>query len=150
MGSSSYTVCTYYNCSVFVDRTWVLKYVPVPVTHTYIHILIDFLFFVEPLLDQVPMCVDASKETIHSLVELLLKRKDVLLNQHGVSSQAEGSERLESGRLDASELDAAVVLSAVNVLTCQVFQLLSGSTPAAVRHEKQHRYGGRFWKVLEA
>lgn len=35
--------------------------------------------------------------------------------------------------VEASELDAAIMLSAVNVLTNQIFQLLRGSTPAAVR-----------------
>lgn len=96
------------------------------------------------------MCVDVSRETLDNLVTLILRHESVLLQQQqpGVSSQHVTSEVAASssargrggqtvtkevdGGVGQVELDAAVVLSAVNILTNQMFQLLRGSTPAAV------------------
>lgn len=96
------------------------------------------------------MCVDVSKETLDNLVTLILRHESVLLQQQpDVSSQhvasevaASSSARERGGQtvtkevdvdgVAQAELDAAVVLSAVNILTNQMFQLLRGSTPAAV------------------
>lgn len=85
------------------------------------------------------MCVDVSKETLHSLVALILQYKSVLVQQDvgataGLSGAGEhDKERGEAGAIEASVLDETVVLSAVNVLTNQMFQLLRGATCAAVR-----------------
>lgn len=92
------------------------------------------------------MCVDVSKETLDSLIALILEHRSVLLQGPGASrkesSAANVAEAVDleisaSGGLCSSveqrDLDAVVVLSAVNMLTNQMFQLLRGSTPAAVR-----------------
>lgn len=85
------------------------------------------------------MCVDVSKETLHSLVALILRYKSVLVQQDvgataSLSSAGEhDKERDEAGAIEASAFDETVVLSAVNVLTNQMFQLLRGATCAAVR-----------------
>lgn len=106
------------------------------------------------------MCVDVSKETLHSLIALILRHEPVLLQQsterqsQSVSfSVGEGAkpgadrqrgEETVVAMVDGlscgvgqPELDSAVVLSAVNILTIQMFQLLRGSTPAAVRRQRQ-------------
>lgn len=103
------------------------------------------------------MCVDVSKETFQSLIDLVLQHEPVLLQQSpevtlqtassstgvgGMGSRTAGQEGEESrvwgvggfdGGVGEPELDAAVALSAVNILTNQMFQLIRGSTPAAVR-----------------
>lgn len=111
------------------------------------------------------MCVDVSKETLHDLVELILQHRSVLVRQQpGKSPSASsaatsaastlcqgedlgttmgGGARGGCGFVEACELDAAVALSAVNVLTNQIFQLLRGATPAAVRAIAQAFCGGR-------
>lgn len=105
---------------------------------------------------KVPMCVDVSKETFHSLIELVLQHEPVLL-QHSpklpsqtasslpsavVGSRRAGQKLWKSaivgvggfdGGVGEPELDAAVALSAINILTNQMFQLIRGSTPAVVR-----------------
>lgn len=99
---------------------------------------------------KLPMCVDVSKETLHGLVELVLQHESVLLQTRRQSPGAPpsktaagregggGSAVVGVGGVDGSgvgqaELDAAVVLSAVNILTNHMFQLIRGSTPAVVR-----------------
>ena len=102
---------------------------------------------------KVPMCVDVSKETLHGLVELVLQHESVLLqtkqrSQGAPSSTAavgregggesamvgaDGVDTSGGGGVGQAELDAAVVLSAVNILTNHMFQLIRGSTPAVVR-----------------
>lgn len=82
------------------------------------------------------MCVDVSRETMHSLIDLLLDHKEVLFKQ--LNPQSQGTSSLSSigpdpSGLDTDELDFSVVLSAVNVLTSQVYQLLSGSSLSSVR-----------------
>lgn len=95
------------------------------------------------------MCVDVSKETLDNLVTLILRHESVLLQQqpdasshHLTSGAAASSSARErggqavteevDGGVGQAELDAAVLLSTVNILTNQMFQLLRGSTPAAV------------------
>lgn len=112
-----------------------------------------------PLLSmKVPMCIDVSKETLHALIELVIQHKHVLLkleaeplpsaalatDSAAASSVAREEANLgpesgtfSGGGVDASELEALVVLSAVNVLTNQMFQLLRGATPSAVRDEDE-------------
>lgn len=105
---------------------------------------------------KVPLCVDVSKETFQSLIELVLQHEPVFLQQSPeASSQAassstsavvgskiagqEGGETAvvgvggSDGGVGELELDAAVALSAVNILTNQMFQLIRGSTSAVVR-----------------
>lgn len=109
---------------------------------------------------KVPMCVDVSKETLHSLVELVLQHESVLLQQQqeptGVTlskavspstgaitapttARQGGGESTTAGAggfngdVRQPELDAAVMLSAINILTNHMFQLIRGSTPAVVR-----------------
>lgn len=103
------------------------------------------------------MCVDVCKETLHSLISLILRHEPVLLQQSPEAQQSQsasssvgsgaapGTDRQSGGEPAAAmvggfgggvgqaELDSAVVLSAVNILTNHMFQLLRGSTPAAVR-----------------
>lgn len=85
------------------------------------------------------MCVDVSKETLHSLVALILQYKSVLVQQDiratpGLSSVGEhGMAKGEASAIEVSAFDETVVLSAVNVLTNQMFQLLRGATCATVR-----------------
>lgn len=93
------------------------------------------------------MCVDVSKETLDSLIALILEHRSVLLQGPESSRKSPSAANVaEAADLDISacggllcnsverrELDAVVVLSAVNLLTNQMFQLLRGSTPAAVR-----------------
>lgn len=85
------------------------------------------------------MCVDVSKETLHSLVALILQHKSVLLQQDvratagGLSAREHAAGESGAGAIKASAFDETVLLSAVNVLTVQMFQLLRGATPAAVR-----------------
>lgn len=92
------------------------------------------------------MCVDVSKETLDSLIALVLEHRSVLLQEPKASrkessatndAEAVDLEAVASGEpcnyVEQRELDAVVVLSAVNMLTNQMFQLLRGSTPAAVR-----------------
>lgn len=111
---------------------------------------------------KVPMCVDVSKETLHGLVELVLQHESVLLQQTqqqppgvplsktsspstgtvagptaaraggGAAAMARAG-RVDGGGVGQAELDATVVLSAVNILTNHMFQLIRGSTPAVVR-----------------
>lgn len=80
------------------------------------------------------MCVDVSKDTMHSLIDLLLDHKKVLFKL--LKQQRQGSSPgvgPGTSSLDADELDFSVVLSAVNVLTSQVYQLLSGASLSTVR-----------------
>lgn len=92
------------------------------------------------------MCVDVSKETLDSLIALVLKHRSVLLQEPEASrkkssaandTEAVDLKTLASGEpchyVEQRELDAVVVLSALNMLTNQMFQLLRGSTRAAVR-----------------
>eukprot|EP00752_Nemacystus_decipiens_P002251 g2132.t2 len=89
---------------------------------------------------RVPMCVDVSKETLHGLVELVLQHESLLLQTKQPQTSA-GHERdggsaiigaggVDGGGVGQAELDAAVVLSAVNILTNHMFQLIRGSSPA--------------------
>ncbi|CAM9143892.1 unnamed protein product [Scytosiphon promiscuus] len=103
---------------------------------------------------KVPMCVDVSKETLDSLVALILRYEPVLLQKSSEGHSQNESPTVEEraapdadrqrdeetvvamaggfgGGVGQPELDTAVVLSAVNILTNQMFQLLRGSTPAA-------------------
>ena len=92
------------------------------------------------------MCVDVSKDTLDSLIALILEHKSVLLQQPEAWGKAKfatnAAETVDfdisasdgvCGSVEQRELDEVVVLSAVNLLTNQMFQLLRGSTPAAVR-----------------
>lgn len=86
------------------------------------------------------MCVDVSKNAIHSLVTLILQHESVLLqpdlfsvhrNPSVPSSKDESGDNGGMG-LQMLDIERAVVLSAVNILTNQIFQLLRGTTPAQV------------------
>lgn len=109
------------------------------------------------------MCVDVSKETFHSLIDLVLQHEPVLLqqlpevpSQTASSSTSVGGVGLRTadqegeeptvwgvggfdGGVGEPELDAAVALSAVNILTNHMFQLIRGSTPAVVRKSVDNR-----------
>lgn len=86
------------------------------------------------------MCVDVSKHTIHSLVTLILHHESVLLQPDSCSVHASPSAPSpmrapgDEGGVGVPMLDIkrAVVLSAVNILTNQIFQLLRGTAPAQV------------------
>lgn len=88
------------------------------------------------------MCVDVSQESLRSLIDLILQHEGPLLQPetiNPVSPTTHASSNREVGAgvpgdVVASELEGLVVLSAVNVLTNQIFQLLRGATPAQVRN----------------
>lgn len=84
------------------------------------------------------MCVDVSKGSLHSLVTLILQHESVLLQSESVPidrTRATPDARGRQGGLegeDNSEIQRSLVLSAVNILTTQMFQLLRGATSAQV------------------
>lgn len=93
------------------------------------------------ILHQVPMCVDTSRESLHSLITLILQHQSYLLqhpkplSSNNASSQPAGHASVgksSTGVVYAPELQGEVVLSAVNILTNQIYQLLRGATPFQV------------------
>ncbi|CAM9550588.1 unnamed protein product, partial [Discosporangium mesarthrocarpum] len=73
---------------------------------------------------KVHMCVDVSKEALHSLINLILQHEH-LIKDKSTPGQVEGT-------LIQGEIDEVILLSTLNVLTTQVFQLLRGATAAQV------------------
>lgn len=92
------------------------------------------------------MCVDVSQGAIDSLVTLILQHEFVLLwpdsltlDPLSTAPSSKGSNGHDGhGALEVQEIAEAVVLSALNILTNQLFQLLRGATPAQVRTNSEY------------
>lgn len=96
---------------------------------------------------QVPLCVDVSQESLQNLVTLILRHEhlmvqrfntrsnsDALVEAGGQETKSAEGHRVQNSVMQKSELQAGVVLSAVNILTNQVYQLLRGATPFQVQY----------------
>lgn len=91
--------------------------------------------------------MDVSRESLDSLVSLILQHESILVGQSGPASGAAAPDGTVGGvppdaqgaanHITPREMQAVVTLAAVNVLANQIYQLLRGATPFQVRGRQQ-------------